>query len=140
MNTPWPHIIAVGGVLYLMEYVVSLDGHTAGKARVEKQGLFYCITCLCRFPSDELYNIHLSSNDAIADLGLCASNKELKTRIPVKRIGEGALNFRAVRRREDLQYYAVSENALFPYLSKLPQARLRQKKGTIYLMITSDPL
>lgn len=122
-----------------MEYIVSMEDHAVGKARVEKQGLFYCITCLCRFPGNRLYNIHLSTDEGTADLGLCASNKEFKTRIPIKKLGEGELHFCVVPRHDDARLYAVRENVVFPYLSKLPQACLRLKNGTVYLMFTSDP-
>ena len=77
-------------------YDIRFDDAPVGKARVEKQGLYFCFSCRCRLPDEKLYRIHVISGENREDLGICIPLDGMfgmDKRLPAKRLGEGTLEF-----------------------------------------------
>ena len=119
-----------------MEYKIYLDGESVGTAVVERQGLFYYIACFCNLPIGNRYDIKIATASDVINLGLYVPNYHIKSRIPVKKIGESGFQFQVVRRAETERIYPAFEGKQFPYISKLPQASLRQNDSGTYILIT----
>lgn len=126
-----------------MEYTVFLGGQSIGKAMVERQGLYYCITCRCRLSGEVVYKVMASCGETTEDLGILVPESGafvLTTRIPIKRLGEGELAFRAVPRHMELRekFVPISPESPFAYISRLENAFLEIQNGQISLAIRDE--
>ena len=77
-------------------YDITYEGAPVGAARMEKLGLYYVFSCRCRLPDDGLYRIHVIAGENREDLGICIPLDGLfgmDKRLPIKRLGEGTLDF-----------------------------------------------
>ena len=77
-------------------YDITYEGAPVGAARMEKLGLYYVFSCRCRLPDDGLYRIHVIAGENREDLGICIPLDGLfgmDKRLPLKRLGEGTLDF-----------------------------------------------
>lgn len=67
------------------------------------------------------------------DLGICPPNGQITSRFSVKSVGEGEINFVATPLQCAAQLVEINDDTQFPYITKLPQAYLRQKDGVYYI-------
>lgn len=117
-----------------MEYDIMLGGQGIGKARVERQGLYYCISCRCRLSGEVVYKVTASCAEKEESLGILVPESGafvLTTRVPIKRLGEGELTFHAVPRHTELRgkFVPISPEEPFAYLSRLENAFLEIRDG-----------
>ena len=118
------------------EYDVFLGKEKAGTAQVLKEGLYYRIKCLCRFTGDVPYHVEVCAGERSFDLGLCVPTEGgfgLVTRVPAKRLGEGALKFNASPRHQKLagRFVPIRADEPFAYLSSLKTAFLAKIGGQV---------
>ena len=115
-------------------YDVLLGDEPIGKAQVKKEGLYYCISCRCRLSGEVVYRIEAKGDAGTEDLGVLVPENGafvITKRIPAKRLGQGALQFRAVPRRikTDEKFVPISPEEPFAYLSRLENAYLQIRNG-----------
>lgn len=108
-------------------YDVMLGSQSIGTAQLEKQGLTYCIRCRCRLSGEVAYKVVAESGGGKTDLGLLVPENGafvLTARVPVKRLGNGQITFRAVPRhvQPGRMFVPVSAEEPFHYLSRLENA------------------
>ena len=126
-----------------MEYGVLLGGQSIGKAKVERQGLYYSISCRCRLSGEVVYKLTVSCGENTENLGILVPEGGafvLTTRIPAKRLGEGELVFRAVPRHTELRvkFVPISPESPYAYLSRLENAFLEVRNGQLGLIIQGE--
>lgn len=124
-------------------YEVLLGGQSIGKAQVERQGLYYRFSCRCRFSGEVIYKLEVTCGDRTESLGIPVPEGGafvLNTRVPVKRLGEGAPRFRAVPRHGALrgQFVPLSPEEPFAYLSRLQNAFLEIRDGRPGIVLRDD--
>ena len=108
-------------------YDVVLGSESIGTAEVMKQGLYYCIRCRCRLSGEVVYKVTVKCGDNTEDLGILVPENGafvLTARVPVKRLADGQLLFRAVPRHvePDGMFVPVSADEPFQYLNRLENA------------------
>ena len=77
-------------------YDVYMNGERKGTASVTQHGLYYSIKAHCSHPEREILHLLIHGTNWTEDLGVMvptALGWELKKQIPLKRIGEGTLQF-----------------------------------------------
>ncbi len=115
-------------------YDLILDSQKIGRAEVEKQGLYYCIDCRCTLPEDDMYRIRVSGGKT-EDLGTCVPMDGafgLKTRIPVKHLGDEPFQFQIVgKHQKESLFCPIRAEEPFDYIPLLPGAKLAEEKGEI---------
>lgn len=126
-------------------YRILLSGEPVGQAVVERQGLYYRFCCRCRFSGEIMYKLTVSCGAITENLGIpVPSGREfqLNTTIPIKRLGEGEPEFRAVPRHAQLQgkFVPISPEEPFRYLTRLHNAFLEIRNGRTGVVLTEDPV
>ena len=119
---------------FYMEYEVFMGGQPIGKAVVERQGLYYSISCRCRLSGEVVCKVTVSCGENTESLGILVPEGGafiLTTRIPIKRLGEGELSFRAEPRHTELRgkFVPISPESPFAYISRLENAFLEIRQG-----------
>ena len=117
-----------------MEYGITLGGQEIGKASLQRQGLYYAISCRCRLSGEVVYKVTVGCGEHTESLGILVPEGGafvLNTRIPIKRLGEGELHFQAVPRHTELRgtFIPVSPESPFAYISRLENAFLEVRNG-----------
>ena len=146
-------------------YEIQYQGKTVGAVRAEKQGLYYCFHCRCTMPDDGMYRIHALTGDTREDLGICIPVEGkfgMDKKVPMKRLGEGALTFELVPKdwvpekdaaepelpaeeetvtepviaeEPEESFLPVSEEAPFEHLDKLENARMEVRDDQVGIVI-----
>ena len=118
-----------------MDYGISFGEKIVGRAQVERQGLYYHVTCLCGLSGEVMYRLEVSCGEKRADLGILVPMEQgfgLDTRFPVSRVGEGTLVFRLLPRHDQLQgrmFVPIKPEEPFRYLERLKDAFLEIQEG-----------
>ncbi len=121
-----------------MDYEVSLGEQIVGTATVKIEGLYYHITCICCFSDSKFYRLFFTGDKGVIDLGLCPSGRIIEKRLPIRSVGDRGLQFSVNEMGQDIKLYPLDEVTSGFDIKKLPQARLRQKMGVLYLMVKVD--
>lgn len=121
-------------------YDILLGAESIGKAQVEKEGLYYRISCRCRLSGEVPYKVHAACAGKCEDLGLLVPQNgafALTTRLPIKRLGEGQLEFKAVPRhpKYEGEFIPISVEEPFSYLSRLENAYMQIRDGKIGVIL-----
>ena len=124
-----------------MEYEILLGGQGIGKAKVDRQGLYYAISCRCRLSGEVVYKVTVSCGENTESLGILVPEGGafvLTTRIPIKRLGEGTLMFHAVPRHTQIQgrFMPVTPEEPFAYLSRLGNAFMEVRNGQVGVILS----
>ena len=119
---------------------IILGNEAIGKANMQKEGLYYRITCRCRLSGEVTYKVIVSCGEQKADLGILVPENGafmLTTRIPMKKLGEGAMLFRAEPRHPELKgkFVPISADEPFSYLSRLENAYMQIRDGQIGVIL-----
>lgn len=122
-------------------YEILLGGQSVGTVEVSKEGLYYHFDCHCDFTGTVMYRIAVKCGETEWSLGIPAPEDGkfvLRTRIPIKRVGEGELSFRAVPKHADLtqKFVPISPEEPFAYLQRLQNAFLQARDGRVGIVIT----
>lgn len=112
-----------------MIYDIFLGEEPVGKAKVEIQGLYYRFDCVCHIAKGKLCRLAVSCGDKTESLGVCVPKGNafgLSTCLPIKRLGRGALSFRAAvdGDRSEVGFIPIYADKPFLYISKLENAFL----------------
>ena len=115
-------------------YEILLSGTPVGQVVVTRQGLYYHFDCRCRFSGEVMYKLTVTGGSMTENLGSPVPDGNtfvLATRLPVKKLGEGRLEFRAVPRHAQLQgkFIPISPEEPFAYLNRLKDAFLEVREG-----------
>lgn len=115
-------------------YDIFLGQDSIGKAQVTKEGLYYRISCRCRLSGEVVYKVVASCGDRKEDLGVLVPQSGafvLTKRLPMKQLGQGQLQFKAVPRHvaPDGKFIPISADEPFAYLSRLENAFMQRRDG-----------
>ncbi len=105
------------------KYPVIFKNQRVGHAEITKCGMYYMVHCVCMMKPEIHHRIEIICADNRLDLGICVPGKdclELRTRIPVKYLGEGIPSFQITQQEENGRWYEISkENAceILPLIS-----------------------
>lgn len=118
-------------------FLVDRDGIAFGNAEMIREGLYYRIRVRCPKP----VRVQLCGEKGVQDLGICVpsgSGFAIETRVPVKRIGEGAVSFQVAP--EFGPFYAASPDKPFSHLGDLRNCVFRFQNGQAGVQIViSNP-
>lgn len=107
-----------------------------GKAYVTQQGLYYRIQCRCAMSTDVMHNLVVSCGDQQESLGvLIPFGQEfgLDTKLAMKRLGKGLLQFRIVPKHSKAeQFVPLSPEEPFAYIRRLRECYLVRHKSAWY--------
>ena len=109
-----------------------------GKVTVERQGLYYRITCRCSLTGEVMHHLVVTSGEKREDLGTLVPFDGafgLEKRIPVKRLGEGEPEFHLLPKHSspDGKFVPVYPEEPFSYMSRLKNAYLEARNGQVGL-------
>ncbi len=119
---------------------ILLGGQPIGTAQVRREGLYYCFDCRCRLSGEVVYRLTVRCGERTENLGIPVpegSRFVLRTRIPVKRLGEGDLSIRAEPKHTDLgeKFVPLAPEEPFRYLRRLQDAFLQTRNGQIGVVL-----
>lgn len=131
-----------GGIFLDGIYPIMFEGEKAGQARVERQGLYYHISCRCSL-GQGFYRILLCCDGNKEQLGVCIpweGSYGLEKKVPVKRLGQANPTFLAVSLEEntELEFVAIHAGKPFSWIPLIPDAKLIIKNGIAGIMIRKD--
>lgn len=140
MNTAPPYrIICNKGVVILQEFPIVYHDNNCGIAKVQKDGLYYRISCRCKYSSG-LYQIWVTGEQGTVNLGTCVlSGKEigLDTRIAVKRLATIKTFEMNEKYQEEPKWIPLTPNTPIK-LSILGKSYLFQKNGAWGLTVKDE--
>ncbi len=121
-------------------YGAYLGKELCGKVQVLRQGLYYRFICRCQLSGNVMCRLRVSCGDHQQTLGILAPEGEgfgLDTRLPVKRIGEGAMEFTIVPKCDlpEGQFVPVYPEEPFAYLNRLKDCYLACREGQVGVVI-----
>lgn len=120
----------------MMEYPVYRGTETIGKLRLERQGLYYRLSCRCAL-SEGLYRLNAYSDRLCVDLGTLVPMGDgfgLDTRFPVKRLGTEALRF-SVHGKTGGVFVPISPEEPFRYIERLKHSFLEIQNGRMGITV-----
>ena len=126
-----------------MEYPITLGQEILGRAEVTREGLYYRFRCEVKLTGQVLCKILVSCGGCQVDLGIPVPVEDrfgLQTRIPVKRLGEGTMEFRIIPRHKDIigRFVPLSPEEPFRYLSRIREARLVRSNGITGIVLEKE--
>lgn len=122
------------------KYDIYMGEDRVGEAEVMQQGLYLQISCRCRLSGAIICRVLVFSGDKQENLGTLIPEGEyfcLRTKIPVKRLSQSALRFRAMPRRgtEPAKFVPIYPEEPFAYIHRLKEAYLEIQNGQIGVRI-----
>lgn len=129
-----------GGISMEITHPIMLEDRSVGMAEVNREGLYYHFRCICCLPKDHRYMILVNCGGMQQSLGVCTPREDglgLEKRLPVKRVGDGRLEFQAVLKESESQgdFYPVNRGKPFLYISQLPKAYFTIHNGQAGIVI-----
>lgn len=121
------------GALFLEgNYGVYFGKQLAGKVQVQRQGLYYRFICRCQISGDVVCRLHVSCGDKRENLGVVVpvdGGFGLDTKLPVKRLGEGKMEFTLIPKHEVLEgtFVPIYPEEPFAYIERLKEGFLVKK-------------
>ena len=112
-----------------------MQGQTqVGRVQISRQGLYYQIVCFCRLSGDVMYRLWAETDGRRESLGILVpegSSFGLRTRIPVKRIGDGNVSFFIEPKTPKIKgkFVPLCPEEPFSYIARLKDAYLLEKDG-----------
>ena len=124
-----------------MVYDIYSGNEVVGTANVERQGLYYCFSCRCRLSGAVMYRLSVSCSGHHENLGVLVPMGDvfgLDTKLAVKRLGEGRLQFLALPKHPPVQrqFVPISPEEPFAYISRLQNAFLEVRNGQQGIVIS----
>lgn len=109
----------------LQNFDVTYDGQTVGRVELEREGLYYRLSCRCRVQDSEIHRLYAGG----VKLGVLipdGGELVLETRVAAKRLKEGC-SFSLEEKRET--FIPIHPGEAFGYLGKLRLAKLAFREG-----------
>ncbi len=124
-------------------YDVFLADKPVGAASVKKEGLYYVFSCQCQLSGQVLYTLAASCGEQTVNLGVCVPRGNgfgLKTRVPIKRLGEGQMKICAVPKHRELKgkFIPIRPEEPFAYIKYLQNAYLEVRDAQLGVVIPED--
>lgn len=121
-------------------YDILLGGQAVGRAWAEKEGLYYRFECRCDLSGETVYRVTVRCGEVTENLGILVpegGSFVARSRVPVKKLGQGPLEFKAVPRHTQLEgkFIPLSPEEPFKYLKRLQNAVLRVKNGQVGIVV-----
>lgn len=115
-------------------YEILMGSKEIGTAKVTRQGLYYGFDCRCDLSGEVICRLTVTCGTKTHNLGIPVPEGgafKLRTRLPVKQLGEGKLQFQAQpnHRSVEGQFVPISPEEPFSYLSRLQDAFLEVREG-----------
>ena len=123
-------------------YDIFMGSQVVGQAEATKEGLYYRFTCKCSPPDEGIHRIVVSDENNTRDLGICVPAGEwfcLVSRVPIKYLSDGELNFTLLPRENDQKVVPVVPNEAFEDLDMLDSAYLQESEGNAEIVISPVP-
>lgn len=125
-------------------YDIFLGKEIIGQAKVTRQGLYYHFSCKCELSGDVLYRISVSCNAHHENLGVLIPMDGcfgLKTKLSVRRLGEGLFRFQALPKHQKCEgkFVPVFPDEPFAYLKRLQNAYLEIRNGQAGVVLADQP-
>lgn len=122
------------------KYAVSFGNEQVGKVSVQRRGLYYRFRCRCRITGGAVYRVRVRCGEIQESLGILVPMEGgfgLDTQIPVKRLGEGEMEFFMVPKYESspVAIAPVYPEEPFAYISRLKDAYLVRQNGELAIGI-----
>ena len=132
------------GVFSLVgSYAVYLGDKTAGKLQIEKEGLYYRLTCRCVVPDDLVYRLFAVTDQRRENLGVVLPENGgyvLQRKIPAKRLQPGCRFLLSARGETNTgTFVPVYPEEPFSYISRLETAFLEVRNGQTGLCWKENP-
>lgn len=124
------HRMFWGDDCVIQEYPVYQGQEQIGKVRLEKQGLYYRLSCRCAV-KDGMHRLTASCGEKQENLGILLPMGDgfgMDTRLPVKRLGEGKLHFR-IQHNNAGTFVPICPEEPFSYIERLKKSFLEIKDG-----------
>lgn len=121
-------------------YGVYFGNQQAGKVQVLRQGLYYRFHCRCKLTGNVVCRLTVSCGPNRENLGVVVPVDDgfgLDTRLPVKRLGEGNMEFFLVPKHETGtgRFVPIYPEEPFSYIERLKESYLARKNGQYGIMI-----
>ena len=122
-------------------YDIYLGQEPVGTAQVEIEGLYYRFRCQCRLSGQVMYRLVVMCNGHQENLGVLIPEGNgyiLTTRLAMKRLGKGKLEFRLLPKHSQLngKFVPLMPEEPFAYIRKIKEAYLARKNGELGIVIT----
>lgn len=124
-------------------YGVYFGSQLAGKVQVLRQGLYYRFICRCKLTGDVVCRLNVSCGQNRESLGVVIpmdGGFGLDTRLPVKKLGEGAMEFYLIPKHEISEgtFVPIYPEEPFSYIERLKDAYLAKKDGQVGVVIRKN--
>ena len=111
-----------------------------GSVQIEREGLYYRISCRCSLTGEVMHHLVVSSGEKREDLGTLVPLDGafgLEKRVPVKKLGEGDPTFQLLPKHSSPngRFIPVYPEEPFSYMSRLKEAYLEARNGQLGLTI-----
>lgn len=115
-------------------YSVTFGQTQVGRVRVRRQGLYYQFICRCQLSGDVVCRLTVRCGGKQESLGILVPSQEgfgLDTKVSVKRIGEGEMEFYLMPSREHAvgTFVPLSPEEPFSYIARLKDAYFERRYG-----------
>lgn len=123
-----------------MVFDIRMGNEVVGTVHVERQGLYYCFSCRCRLSGAVIYRLSVSCNGHHENLGVLVPMGDvfgLDTKLAVKRLGEGVLQFLVLPKhpQSQRQFVPIHPEEPFRYITRLQNAFLEVRDGQIGVVV-----
>lgn len=115
---------------------ITRSGKAVGRARVRREGLYYCFSCRCA--GSGIFRIRVSRGGKEENLGIPLPENGgfvLETRLPVSRFPAGKFRFFVEEQRREY-FVPVVPGQPFDRLEQLKNARYAERDGIAGVMIS----
>ncbi|MBQ3194188.1 MAG: hypothetical protein IJB59_11570 [Oscillospiraceae bacterium] len=121
-------------------YGVYFGRQLAGKVQVIRQGLYYRFICRCTLSGDVICRLQVTCGNSRENLGVVIpmdGGFGLDTRIPVKRLDTGCMEFLLVPKKEEIvtTFVPISPEEPFAYLTRIKNAYLVKRGAQLGIMV-----
>ena len=121
-------------------YELKQGDKVVGNVQVEKQGLYYRISCRCRLTGNEIHRLTVTCGGRTENLGICVPMEGgfgVEKKLPCKNLGQGTPEFTLVPKQEKMQgkFVAVYPEEPFSYMARLKGAFLARQAEQLGIVI-----
>ena len=121
-------------------YGVYFGNRQVGKVQVLRQGLYYRFICRCQLTGGVVCRLSVTCGNNRENLGVVVPVSDgfgMDTKIPVKRLGEGNMEFSLVPKHEAPagKFVPIYPEEPFSYIARLKESFLERQNGQLGIMI-----
>ena len=123
--------------------VIYHNGKTVGQMQFEKQGLYYEVSCRCKYPLEKALRVFAVCNGEKIPLGLCVPEGAyftMRYHIPATRFSGEIERCELWENQSENVYIPLDPNAPFPYIRLLEKARFCTLDGKPHLALPQELL